>query len=365
MVLALARRLLGNSHDAEDVLQATFLTLVRKAGTIGKLDSVASWLYKVGSRNALRTRAQRAARPVAAGLLEHLPAVSRHATPNEPALDQAILGLPAKYRSAIVLRYLEGKSNAEAAAQLRCPIGTVSARLTRARALLRKRLSRNGAVVPPGALTSMLSGQPRASIPAGLLRSALEAAVAVKLQHAALPGVFASVAALLRNVGTTAVWNKFGVGAALTITGLLLLTIGGSALRDAAPISAANPGSGPQTGTGQTERPASEKAPAPLAGSIVVTGRVLAPSGNPVAGAHLYYPRFRQMTDVRVGDYGETETPERGLTDADGRFRIELPSSDITSDRGRFLVAAADGYGINGEEVSKDKPIGDLTIRLV
>src|SRR6516225_5423985 len=55
MVLALARRLLGNSHDAEDVLQATFLTLVRKAGTIGKLDSVASWLYKVGSRNALRT----------------------------------------------------------------------------------------------------------------------------------------------------------------------------------------------------------------------------------------------------------------------------------------------------------------------
>src|SRR5262249_6115735 len=52
MVLGLCRRLLGDAQDAEDALQATFLVLVRKAGSIGKRASLGSWLYKVASRVA-------------------------------------------------------------------------------------------------------------------------------------------------------------------------------------------------------------------------------------------------------------------------------------------------------------------------
>jgi RNA polymerase sigma factor (sigma-70 family) len=54
MVLAVCRRMLRHAQDAEDALQATFLTLVRKAGSIRKRQALGSWLHKVAFRIALR-----------------------------------------------------------------------------------------------------------------------------------------------------------------------------------------------------------------------------------------------------------------------------------------------------------------------
>src|SRR5438874_152609 len=62
MVLNLCQRLLGQEHDAEDAFQATFLALVRKAGSIVKQEAVASWLYKVAYRVALEAHARSAKR---------------------------------------------------------------------------------------------------------------------------------------------------------------------------------------------------------------------------------------------------------------------------------------------------------------
>src|SRR5690242_5198226 len=55
-VLRVCRRVLGNEHDAEDVLQATFLTLVRKAAVIPWHESVKHWLQAVALRLALQAR---------------------------------------------------------------------------------------------------------------------------------------------------------------------------------------------------------------------------------------------------------------------------------------------------------------------
>src|SRR5579871_112652 len=74
MVLALGQRLLHNPHDAEDVLQATFLTLVRKAGSISKRDSLGSWLYKVAYRLALRVQARTVRTRADGSAIEDVPA---------------------------------------------------------------------------------------------------------------------------------------------------------------------------------------------------------------------------------------------------------------------------------------------------
>ena len=63
MVLNLCRRLLHDEHHAEDAFQATFLVLVRKAGSIGKRQSVGSWLCKVAYRVAHRLRTRLAKLP--------------------------------------------------------------------------------------------------------------------------------------------------------------------------------------------------------------------------------------------------------------------------------------------------------------
>src|SRR5712692_1126944 len=69
MVRAVCRRVLRHAQDAEDAFQATFLTLVRKAGSIGKRESLGGWLYRVAYRVALRARDTAARRP-AESLLE-------------------------------------------------------------------------------------------------------------------------------------------------------------------------------------------------------------------------------------------------------------------------------------------------------
>src|SRR5438552_14970013 len=75
MVLNLCRRTLRHEYDAEDAFQATFLALVRKAGSIAKHEAVASWLYKVAYRVTLEANlrsAKRAERETAG--VEALPA---------------------------------------------------------------------------------------------------------------------------------------------------------------------------------------------------------------------------------------------------------------------------------------------------
>jgi RNA polymerase sigma factor (sigma-70 family) len=148
MVLSVCRRMLGDAHESEDAFQATFLVLVRKRSGIRIDASLGPWLYGVSVRVARRVR-NHASRRRWFELDESIaePALEPSATSDRDlrfAIDDFLAELPANYRAAIVLCYLEGLTHEEAADRLRCPVGTVRSRLARGRAILKKRLARAG-----------------------------------------------------------------------------------------------------------------------------------------------------------------------------------------------------------------------------
>jgi DNA-directed RNA polymerase specialized sigma24 family protein len=88
------------------------------------------------------------------------------------SLDRKLSRLPEKYRIPIVLCDLEGMGHTEAAHQLGRPIGTVSSRLSRARAMLAKRLARRGLSLSAGSLAALLAQESAsASMPTQLTSS--------------------------------------------------------------------------------------------------------------------------------------------------------------------------------------------------
>src|SRR5262245_54753476 len=119
MVLGVCRRMLGGSCEADDTFQATFLILVRRARDLGPRDAIGPWLYGVATRVAARARAQASRRRRYEITLPEFPVLDRSGSALDPdlteILDQEVSRLPAKYRSPLVLCYLEGRTHEEAA----------------------------------------------------------------------------------------------------------------------------------------------------------------------------------------------------------------------------------------------------------
>src|SRR5262249_28844244 len=156
MVLGVCRRVLVRIHDAEDVFQATFMLLARKAGSIRKQESVGSWLQGAAYRLAVTAKSQAACRqaPERRAAIMSKMDNSDDSTWHElkEVLDDELGRLPEKYRTALVLSYLEGKSHEQAASQLGCPLATFRNWVARGRRLLRDRLRRRGLTLSVAAL---------------------------------------------------------------------------------------------------------------------------------------------------------------------------------------------------------------------
>jgi RNA polymerase sigma factor (sigma-70 family) len=231
MVMCVCRRVLGDWHEAEDAFQATFLVLARKAGSVGKPELLANWLYGVAFRTAQKAKglmAQRRAK------VKPLMEISIPPTRNDsgiaalgPVLDEELQRLPAKYRTPVVLCYFQGKTHEEIARQLGCPRETVSTRVARARERLRKRLVRRGVVLSSTALAAALSEQAvSASVTPALADATVKAAVLFAVAEGALAGTVSTpVIALTQGVIKAMLISKL-VYAAIVVLALALIGTG-------------------------------------------------------------------------------------------------------------------------------------------
>lgn len=226
MVWGVCRRVLANPHDAEDAFQATFLVLVRKAAAIGRPELLGNWLYGVAYRTARKARAvaarRRAQERQAATMPAHGPSSAVAAHDLREALDRELNRLPEKYRAPLVLCYLEGLTNEEAARRLGWPVGSMSARLSRGRELLRERMNGRQNALPAGLFLTLLIQQAGPSaVPAAVVEGAIQAAAGT------IPPAVAALAQAVVGAMNAAWWRA--LIAAILIGAALLLSGGGVA----------------------------------------------------------------------------------------------------------------------------------------
>lgn len=144
---SLARYLTGRLGDEEAVAEAAQETFVRAYFSLTKLrehSAFFSWLVGIAGRVAKEThRGRRRQRQAAEGYRQTRGGDGNHSE-NDLVLQAAVAALPEPYRQVILFRYYAGRSCAEISSDLAVPIGTVTKRLSRAYAMLRKSLRPQG-----------------------------------------------------------------------------------------------------------------------------------------------------------------------------------------------------------------------------
>jgi RNA polymerase sigma factor (sigma-70 family) len=367
MVLGVCRRVLRHGSDAEDAFQATFLVLFRRARALDRAGSLANYLYTVAYHAALKARADRGRRQRREQEVRDMPrtqsASAQAWSDLQPVLDEELSRLPDRYRAAVVVCYLQGKTNEEAAGLLGCATGTIKSRLARARALLRARLGRRGVALSAGILAAVLAEHAAASVPAALAGAAVRTTVLAAAGQAPAPA-----AALAEGVLKALFVTRLKVATGLVLAlGTLLLAAGVWAhpsraeTPPEAPVAAAPP---------VAEKPAAadpKPAAKPDGPQMTVTGHVLDPDGKPLAGAEVAVcARQGVMLSSWQGwaSYRK-EVLARSRSDKDGGYRLTVPRPDpLMNLRSVHVVATAAGHGLAWKSLDPDAEHGEAELKL-
>jgi len=371
MVLNVCRRVLGHEQDAEDAFQATFLVLARNAAAPRNKTSLASFLYGIAYRTALKAKRSAARRRKHEGRRAgsrqrpEVGALTRPRSPADPAdelswrevrmlLDEEVARLPEIYRSVFILCSLEGLSREESARRLGLKEGTVSSRLTTARKRLAQRMARRGVELTAVLAATTLAVSPASALPMGLMATTVKSV----LNEKSLGAVSANVAALADGAIPSAILSKIKIATIVWLSVSLLATAGMWTYRTLAiPQATEWPAELPSATHQPVAAKKAETSPPENGELVTVTGRVLDPDGKPVKGARLYVPFLRE---------------ERGTTDADGRFRVRVPRwaptrrwTEVLANWSTSLIARADGFGLAWADVPSQGVPKELTLRLV
>jgi RNA polymerase sigma factor (sigma-70 family) len=323
-VLSACRKVLSSAADVEDVFQATFVILLRKARTIRRREALGAWLAGVAHRLALKAltasaRRQRAEQRTCRGCdarAAEAPDLSwREAC---AILHEELDKLPDRYRLPLILCYLEGKGREEAAQQLGVNVGVLRGRLDRGRERLRVRLIKRGIALSAVLLAVVANSVTAGGPPQHLLRATVEAAMTGRLS--------ANVAALLHGATPPMTLSKCKLLAVAALV-IGLLSAGAGLSMFGAPAEArAVPEAAPEKKAAEPGKDAGEKDQ----GTIKVAGRVLNPDDTPAAGAKVYVLGSKR-----------TKAEAVATADAEGKFEFVVKGEEV-GHNGRLLATGED-----------------------
>jgi len=273
LVWSVCVRVTGDEHDAADAFQSTFLVLATKAGSVRNQRAIGSWLYGVAyrvARKIQRSADRRCAHERQVRTMPSTdPAVEVSWREVCSVLDEALHDLPEKYRTPLVLCYLEGKTNEQAARELGWPVGSMSRHLTRGRELLRGQLCRRGVTLSgPLLATVLVENACTAMVPATVNRETIHAAAAFVAGqgNAIAPAVLQATHAVLRGMAWRPLHLVAGLVLALgTAAALLVGSVYWTDATDSAPPSTRAAADVPPSDRKASEPAKEAVAPRPLA----------------------------------------------------------------------------------------------------
>lgn len=339
MVLGVCRRVLQHEQDAEDAFQATFLVLVRKARSLRSPSTLASWLFGVARRTALEMKTASTKRRA-----KEASAISQDKSGEDkladwlPLLDEELARLPQKYREAIVLCDLEGKTRQEAARVLNCAEGTVASRLARGRSMLAARLSRRGVEVSVAVLTpTIVASRASAELLPNLISRTVEAAGLLASGKILGSCVSVKIAVVTEGVLRTMLLRKLQIVAVLFLAILTGLGAAGSMFQS----QAAEPPNAGGFEESQVRAKEEAKSDAKSPNKSPLVGIVRNEAGQPLKGAIVLVRGAKPRSGVT--SFFPTSYPDSKkhvFTDEKGQFQFANLDPTLTFQ----LLATAPGY---------------------
>lgn len=295
MIFGVCRSVLKDAHDAEDAVQATFLILAYRAGSIRSRGSVGSWLHGVARRVAAKARARAALRRVHERRSAEI-AAARVALEPSGLLSELYVEidhLPERFRAPIVLCDLEGHSYDQAAKQLGLPLGTVQSRLARGRARLRLRLTRRGFAIAPASRALVTPVAHHAVAPLATCEAVVRAAARLATGEPVSGIVADGAIALVRSLARSVLMTRLAmIGFGLAAVGLIAIGAGVAAQQQGAVQ--------PRVKNVPVPAPAPEHRPDPAV--TTVFARVVDAHGHPVPGAMVRALGLRAGDQTLVAD---------------------------------------------------------------